>query len=80
MNEQILDGSFPDDYDNHETQKANIERWDFVDNAIYEMLKELNPTKHELKWDIHPISEIRDVIIAYFVDELKICTADEFYP
>jgi len=62
------------------SERAKIERWDFVDNTIHEMLKQLNPLSHELKWDIKPISEIREVIIKYFVDELKICTEDEFYP
>jgi len=62
-------------------ERAKIERWDFVDNTIHEMLKQLNPSiSHKLEWDIHPINEIREVIIKYFADELKICTEDEFYP
>jgi DNA-directed RNA polymerase subunit RPC12/RpoP len=66
--------------ENARNERAKFERQDFVDNTIHEMLKTLNPSKVELKWDIHPISEIRDAIVAYFVDELKICTPDEFYP
>ena len=60
-------------------ERAKIERWDFVDNTIFDMLEELNPTGKKLDWDIKPISEIREVIINYF-EEMKICTEDEFYP
>jgi len=75
-------GTFSDDEldTEPETDRAKIERQDFVDNSIFDMLEELNPSRHELEWDIKPISEIREVIIKYFVDELKICTEDEFYP
>jgi hypothetical protein len=69
----------PDDDDEPETERAKIERWDFVDNTIKDMLKVLNPSCRELKCDIHPISEIREIIIKYFVEELKICTEEEFY-
>jgi DNA polymerase sigma len=62
------------------TEKQKIEQQDFVDNAIFDLLNTLNPTDTELKWNIKPISEIREVIQALFVDELKLCTEDEFYP
>jgi len=75
-------GTFPGDVLDCDpvTERAMIERQDFVDNAIFDMLEELNPSRHELEWDIKPISEIREVIIRYFAEELKICTEDEFYP
>ena len=62
------------------TEREKIERWDFVDGTIYEMIVELSPSTKELRWDIKPISEIRDVLINYFVEELKLCTEDDFYP
>jgi len=62
------------------TERAKIERWDFVDNTIYDMIVELNPSKKELQWDIKPISEVREVLIQYLVEELKLCTEDDFYP
>ena len=62
------------------TEREKIERWDFIDNTIYSMIIELNPSKQELKWDIKPISEIREVLINYFVEELKLSTEDDFYP
>jgi hypothetical protein len=76
----INGGTFIDDETDVNLDRAMIERQDFVDNVIFDMLEELNPSKHELEWDIKPISEIREVIIRYFVEELKICTEDEFYP
>jgi len=63
-----------------ENERVKTERWDFVDNTIHEMMKLLNPSSHELKFDQHSISEIRAVIIKHFVEELKICTEEEFYP
>jgi len=62
------------------TEREQIERWDFIDGTIYDMIVELNPSAKEIKWDIKPISEIRDVLINYFVEELKLCTEDDFYP
>ena len=56
------------------------EQWDFVDNTIHEMIIKLNPSTQNLDWDIKPVSEIREVLIQYFVNDLQICTEDEFYP
>ena len=61
-------------------ERKNIEKWDFVDNAIFGLIEALNPTDKEIKWDIAPISEIRDVLTNLYVNELKLCTEDEFYP
>ena len=60
------------------TERDKIERWDFVDNTIYDMIIELNPSTKEIEWDIKPISEIREVLINYLVEELKLCTEDVF--
>jgi len=80
--EPILDGSFPDDVDDDdpETEQTKIERWDFVDNSIHELIKSLNPSKTEIEWNGTINAEIREVLVKYFVDELKVCTEDEFYP
>ncbi|HPT40643.1 MAG TPA: hypothetical protein PLQ44_03545 [Candidatus Paceibacterota bacterium] len=59
--------------------KKQIERQDFVDNAINNLIQELNPTEAEINWDIDMIGEIRDIIQLYFID-LKICSETEFYP
>jgi len=62
-------------------ERTKIAQWDFVDNSIHELLEELNPSANkELEWNGTINAEIREVILKYFVDELKICTEDEFYP
>ena len=63
-----------------EDDPKKYEQWDFVDNTIHEMIIKLNPSTQTLDWDIKPISEIREVLIQYFVKDLQICTEDEFYP
>lgn len=60
------------------TQKQ-IERQDFVDNSIFELLQNLNPTDNKMEWDIDFIGEIRDLIASRF-DEMGICSEKEFYP
>ncbi|MCL2327109.1 MAG: hypothetical protein FWC39_01210 [Bacteroidetes bacterium] len=62
-----------------ELTKKQIERQDFVDNAIFDLLETLNPTKKQLDWDIEMISAIRDMISDYF-DDIEICKEQEFYP
>jgi hypothetical protein len=61
-------------------ERQKIERWDLVDNSIFELLNNLNPTDKKINWDIKIISEIRLSIQNYFTDELKICTKRKFYP
>ena len=57
--------------------KEQLEQMDFVDNTIFEMLKEVTK-RPDLEWDIRTISEIRDRIIEEYYpsedDEFK------FYP
>ena len=62
-----------------ELTKKQIERQDFVDNAIFDLLETLNPTNKQLDWNIEIIATIRDMISAYFVD-IEICKEQEFYP
>jgi hypothetical protein len=59
--------------------KLQIERQDFVDNAIFNLINELIPSDKEMEWDIEAIGEIRDAIQAKLVDK-NICTEQEFYP
>ena len=59
--------------------KKQLERQDFVDNAIFELILTLNPTDEEIEWDIDFIGEIRDVIQSQFVD-MEICDEQTFYP
>ena len=57
-----------------------IKRQDDVDNAIFELLEQLNPSSKKLDWDIEYIGAVRDEIERIFVDELKLCSEQEFYP
>jgi hypothetical protein len=58
-----------------ELNKKQIARQDLVDNAIFELLQNVNPVNQKLDWDIEIIGEIRDTIQSYYnFDE------HEFYP
>jgi hypothetical protein len=62
------------------TEKQKIMQQDFVDNVINDMIVSLNPTEKKLKWNIKLISDIRSILAKYFVEELRLCTDEEFYP
>ena len=62
-----------------ELTDEQVERQDFVDNAIYGLIQELNPTEMYIDWDIEIIGEIREVIQKYFLD-MSICNVIDFYP
>ena len=59
--------------------EQQIERQDFVDNAIFDLINELIPSGKEMEWDIETIGEIRDAIQSQLV-ERGFCTEQEFYP
>jgi hypothetical protein len=61
-------------------EKQKIEQQDLVDNAIFDLIQTLNPTDKKIEWDIKHITEIRMVLENLYVNELKLCTEDEFYP
>ncbi|MCL1957545.1 MAG: hypothetical protein FWF63_09500 [Fibromonadales bacterium] len=60
------------------TQKQ-IERQDFVDCEIYELLRSINPTDKAFDWDIEMIGDIRDTIQYYIIQKTN-CSEQEFYP
>ncbi len=60
--------------------QQQIERQDFVDNVIFDLIRSVNPTDKELNWDIEMIGEIRDVLKEWLVDKLNLITGQEFYP
>lgn len=61
-------------------KQSQLERQDFVDNSIYELLIRLNPTSQEIKWDIEIIGEIRDQIQDLLVNRLQLIDEKTFYP
>jgi DNA polymerase sigma len=55
--------------------KQQMERQDTVDNAIFSLIQEINPTDKEIDWNIELIGEIRDVL-----EKLNLCDESTFYP
>ena len=62
-----------------ELTKQQIERQDFVDNAIFKLVNELVPSGKTMDWDIETIGAVRDAIQSQLV-ERGLCTVEEFYP
>lgn len=62
-----------------ELKTKQIERQDFVDNAIFKLINELIPSDNEMEWNIEAIGEIRDSIQSQIVTR-GFCTKQEFYP
>ena len=60
--------------------KIQIERQDFVDNAIFELLQKLSPTDTKIEYDIDAIGNVRDTLTEIFVHKLKVTSEDKFYP
>ena len=63
-----------------ELTNRQIERQDFVDNAVFRLIQDINPAQKELSWDIEMIGEIRDNIRQWLVEKLGICDEMSFYP
>lgn len=59
--------------------KQQIERQDFVDNHIFELLQKLLPATKNIDWDIEVIGAVRDVISTQIVDK-KLMKEKDFYP
>ena len=62
-----------------ELTEQQIDRQDFVDNAIFNLINELVPSDNEMGWDIEAIGEIRDAIQSQLVTK-GFCSEQEFYP
>ena len=60
--------------------KQQIERQDFVDNQIFELMQKLLPPSKQIEWDIEAIGEIRDAIRKQIVDKQKLMSEVKFYP
>lgn len=61
-------------------KQYQIGRQDFVDNAIFNLIKSLNPTNKSINWNIEMIGEVRDVISDWYVHRLNITKEQKFYP
>jgi DNA polymerase sigma len=60
--------------------QQQIAQQDFVDNAIFSLIRSVNPSNKEIEWNIEMIGEIRDVVKEWLVDKVSLTTEQEFYP
>lgn len=54
-------------------------RQDLVDNAIFALIQEINPTNKSISWDIEMIGNVRDIIVDEVQKRLQV-TEFEIYP
>jgi len=59
--------------------KQELERQDFVDNQIFELIQKLLPASAQIDWDIEIIASIRDIICKQVVGK-RIISETQFYP
>lgn len=64
----------------NELAPIQIKRQGFVDNAIFDLIKSVNPSDKEISWNIEMIGEVRDILHEWFVNRLDITEEQEFYP
>lgn len=62
-----------------ELTSKQIERQDFVDNRIFELIQELNPSQSKIDWDIEMIGEVRDCIQNILGEKISV-SEEDFYP
>jgi hypothetical protein len=62
-----------------ELTDKQLERQDFVDNAIFSLIQQLNPTNRVMDWDIEMIGKVRDVVVGELEKKLGI-SEFEVYP
>lgn len=60
--------------------KKQIERQDFVDNQIFELINTILLTSEHIDWNIELIGNVRETIRRELVEKLNIISEDEFYP
>lgn len=64
----------------NELSDSHLARQDFVDNSIYNLVCDLNPSQQKVEWNIELIGGIRDLIGHWFVRRLAISDEMAFYP
>jgi len=60
--------------------KRQINRQDFVDNQIFELIQKLLPPSKQIDWNVEVIGAVRDTIREQIVDKQKIVSEEQFYP
>jgi len=59
--------------------KKQINRQDFVDNEVFELIQRLAPLA-KIKWDIEMIGKVRESIQIQLVNKQKLMSEAKFYP
>ena len=62
-----------------ELTDKQLKRQDLVDNAIFSLIQQLNPTNQVIDWDIEVIGNVRDVVVEELEKKLGI-SEFEIYP
>ena len=60
--------------------KQELERQDFVDNEIFQLIQKLLPKNKQLEWDIEVIGAVRDTIHTEFIKKTEVMDEKSFYP
>ncbi|MCK4856856.1 MAG: hypothetical protein KAT58_02705 [candidate division Zixibacteria bacterium] len=63
-----------------ELSRKQIERQDYVDNAIFKLLRNLNVGEQDLEWDIEVIADVRERIYGWLVERYGAVDEMAFYP
>ena len=61
-------------------ERMKINQHDFVDNEIWDLIVNLYPARDDIKYDGNIVNQVRSVLLNYYVNKLKVCTEEEFYP
>jgi len=60
--------------------KQELERQDFVDNEIFQLIQKLLPKNKQLEWDIEVIGAARDTIRTEFIKKTEVMDEKSFCP
>ncbi len=63
-----------------ELTDEQLERQDFVNGEIFELVRRIDPSGQFNEWNVELIGDIRDVINHWLVEHFKICDDMAFYP
>ena len=61
-------------------EQMKVNQRNFVNDEIWDLVVNLYPARDDIKYDENIIVRIKDVLLNYYVNELKICTIDDFFP
>ena len=64
----------------NELSDEQIDRQDFVDNSIFELIQNLHPSTINISWNIEMVGDIRNCLKKWIVDRYGLCNEQSFYP